>query len=202
MHGETALAHDEGACGSASDDVLMARVAARDAASFRLLAERHALAARRIGFRMLGDLGEAEDVAQESLARLWEHAGRWRPGGPGVAAWLHRVAINACLDRLRKRRPISDEGVPERVDGSPAADAMIDAERRRAAVVACVQALPDRQRAAVVLTYYEGVSNMLAADALDMNIKAFESLLHRARQALRASLKRHGVIDAGPGDDA
>ena len=199
LHGEGALAR-EGAVVDApvdaatDDDVLMVRVAARDAAAFRLIVERHAVMVRRIGYRMLGDVTEAEDIAQEAMARLWQHAARWRAGGPGIAAWLHRVAVNACLDRLRKRRPVSAEGLPERVDEAPLADAVIDATAQRQAVIACVQALPDRQRAAIILTYYEGVSNMMAASALDMNIKAFESLLHRARQALKSSLIGSGAI--------
>jgi len=178
-----------------SDDALMTRVAARDAAAFRLVAERHAVAIRRIGYRMLGDASEAEDVAQDAFSRLWEHAARWRPGGPGIGAWLNRVAVNACLDRLRKRRFIGDGEVPDRADEAPAADVLIDAERLRAVVAGCVAALAERQRAAIVLTYYEGLPNIMAAEALDMNIKAFESLLHRARRTLEESLQRAGMID-------
>ncbi len=179
------------------DDALMALLALRDGAVFRLIVDRHAVAVRRIGYRMLGDAVEAEDVAQEALARLWQHAGRWRAGGPGIGAWLHRVAVNACLDRLRKRRFAGlDEG-PEQVDAAPLADALIDSAQQRAAVVACVAALADRQRAAIVLTYYEGMSNIMAADALEMNIKAFESLLHRARRSLQESLQRAGIDGVG-----
>lgn len=175
------------------DDALMARLVARDAAAFRVVVGRHAIAIRRIGYRMLGDTAEAEDVAQEALARLWEHAARWNPGGPGIGAWLHRVAVNACLDRLRKRRFVSDGEVPDRIDEAPLADTLIERGQQRAVVVACVSALADRQRAAIVLTYYEGMPNIMAADALDMNIKAFESLLHRARRSLHELLERAGL---------
>ncbi|OYY73133.1 RNA polymerase sigma factor [Sphingomonas sp. 28-63-12] len=180
---------------AASDDALMARLAARDPVAFRMVVDRHALMIRRIGYRMLGDPSEAEDVAQEALARLWEHAGRWRPGGTGIGAWLHRVSVNACLDRIRRRRFVSSGDLPDRADDAPIADALIDAEQQRATVAACVGALADRQRAAIVLTYYEGLSNIMAADALDMNIKAFESLLHRARRTLHGSLRQAGLVD-------
>ncbi|OYW23952.1 sigma-70 family RNA polymerase sigma factor [Sphingomonas sp.] len=179
------------------DDALMARLSARDAAAFRLVVERHAAMVRRIGYRMLGEVTEAEDVAQEALARLWEHAARWRPGGPGIGAWLHRVSVNACLDRLRKRRFVGEGEAPDRADDAPLADMLIEREQHRAAVVACVAALADRQRAAIVLTYYEGLSNIMAADALEMNIKAFESLLHRARKTLQDSLRRAGIVGEG-----
>jgi RNA polymerase sigma-70 factor (ECF subfamily) len=170
------------------DDALMARVASRDGEAFRLLVSCHADRPHRIAWRMLGDATEAEDVAQEAMMRLWEHAGRWQAGGPGVSAWLARVATNLCLDRLRKRRFASDEDVPERADEAPLADEAMATQEQRARTMAAVTALPDRQRAAIILTYYEEQSNALAADMLDMNIKAFESLLLRARTALRSSL--------------
>lgn len=170
------------------DDALMARVVLRDGAAFRALIDAYAARPHRIAYRMLGDAAEAEDVAQEALLRLWQQAERWQPGGAGVSAWLGRVATNLCLDRLRRRKFASDEAVPERVDETPGADEQMDEAQRRARAAAAVQALPDRQRAAIILTYYEDYSNMAAAGALDMNIKAFESLLLRARTALRAQL--------------
>lgn len=170
------------------DDALMRRVAARDAQAFGLLAERHGERPWRLAWRMLGDGMEAEDVAQEAMLRLWQNAGNWRGGGPGVGAWLTRVCTNLCLDRLRQRARISGEDVPERADDAPLADAAIAGEQERAAVIRALGLLPERQRAAVVLTYYEELSNAEAADMLDMNIKAFESLLLRARRALKAVL--------------
>jgi RNA polymerase sigma factor (sigma-70 family) len=170
------------------DDALMARVALRDGAAFRTLIDAHGARPHRIAYRMLGDASEAEDIAQEALLRLWNQAPKWQAGGAGVSAWLGRVATNLCLDRLRRRKFASDEAVPEHADDAPGADEAMDEARLRARTVAAVQALPDRQRAAIILTYYEEHSNMAAAGALDMNIKAFESLLLRARTALRAAL--------------
>lgn len=177
----------------ADDDALMARVASRDRDAFRMLVEAHAAVPHRIAWRMIGDAAEAEDIAQEALLKLWENAARWQPGGAGVAAWLTRVAVNQCLDRLRRRRFASDEAVPERADDAPGADETLDAERTCAAAKACVGALPDQQRAAIVLTYYEDMPNMMAAETLEMNIKAFESLLFRARKALRLAFEARGL---------
>jgi RNA polymerase sigma-70 factor (ECF subfamily) len=142
---------------------------------------------------MLADSAEAEDVAQEALLRLWQYADRWQAGGPGVAAWLTRVATNACLDRLRRRRFTSDEAVPERADESALADEAIEEDEVRKAVAECIEALPDRQRAAIVLTYYEERQNKMAAEILAMQLKAFESLLLRARAALRGCVEGKGV---------
>ncbi len=179
----------------ADDDALMARVLRRDAAAFRVVVDGHARMLHRIAYRMIGDASEAEDLAQEALTRLWQHAGRWQAGGSGIGAWLTRVTMNLCLDRLRRRRFASDEAVPERADDAPLAPALIEAEEERQRVVAAIAALPDNQRAAIVLTYYEDQPNAAAAESLDMNIKAFESLLLRARGALKRALTSDDVGD-------
>jgi RNA polymerase sigma factor (sigma-70 family) len=176
-----------------SDDALMARLAAREPDALRLLADRHASVPWRIAFRMLGDATEAEDVAQEALLRLWQHADRWQSDRSGVAAWLTRVATNLCLDRLRRRRFVGDDAATERADQAPLADAALTAEDIRDAVKTCIEALPDRQRAAIILTYYEERQNQMAAGILDMQLKAFESLLFRARAALRGCVEGKGV---------
>jgi RNA polymerase sigma-70 factor (ECF subfamily) len=88
---------------------------------------------------------------------------------------------------------VSDAEAPERIDDSPLADAVIEGDEVRAAVIDCIQTLPDRQRAAIVLTYYEERANHAASDYLAMQIKAFESLLYRARAALRSCIESKGV---------
>lgn len=172
---------------AAGDDALMARVALRDAAAFRTLVDAHAQRIHALAWRMTGDASVAEDVAQEAMMRLWSHADRWQAGGPGVGAWLRRVATNLIFDRSRRPRFVAEEAAPERIDDTPLADEAMDAARLRQAARDAVMALPDRQRAAIVLTYYEELPNAEAADLLGLHIKAFESLLLRARSALRAS---------------
>ena len=179
------------------DGALMRRVASGDALALGLIADRYTPMLYGISWRMLADSGEAEDVVQETMTRAWINAASWTPVGGGLGAWLRRIATNLCLDRKRRRAFVSDEDVPERADESPSADALIDAERRRQAVAAAMQALPDRQRAAIVLTYYEGLSNAEAAAALGLGIKALESLLVRARQGLSRNLASQGLVEEG-----
>ena len=183
--------------GDATERALMTRVAAGDAQSFERLVTRHTPMVHAIAWRMLGDAVEAEDVVQETFVKLWVNAGSWTQAGGGLGAWLRRISTNACLDRLRRPRFVSDEGLPDRPDEAPQADLAIDAERRRAAVAASIQALPERQRAAIVLTYYEGVSNAEAASILGVGVKGVESLLVRARQALTHSLTAQGLLAGG-----
>ena len=182
--------------GAESDGVLMGRVAAGDAAAFRLLLDPHAARVHAHARRMLGP-ADAEDVVQESFARLWVNARGWAPAGGGLGGWLRRVATNLCLDRLRKPRTVSDALLADYRDDSPSADVELDASRRDAAVADAVRALPDRQRAAIVLTYYEGVPNAEAAAILGLGVKAIESLLVRARHALTRTLTARGLIEQG-----
>jgi RNA polymerase sigma-70 factor (ECF subfamily) len=180
-------------------DALVARVIAGDKEAFAVIVRRFGTPLHRIAYRMLNDTTEAEDVAQEALLRLWTIGTKWEQGRAGVAAWLKRVTVNLCLDRLRRRKFTSDDEVPERVDDSASADEEMDKERVRAATVACIQRLPDRQRAAIVLTYYEEMPNTQAASVMEMQIKAFESLLFRARAALREAMLATGMIGADTG---
>ena len=181
----------------ADDGTLMQRVAAGDARALEVIAARHTPMLFAVAWRMLGDAAEAEDVVQEAMTRVWVKAASWTPVGGGLGGWLRRIATNACIDRQRKRAFTSDAEIPERADESPSADVLIDEQRRQAAVAAAMQALPDRQRAAIVLTYYEGASNAEAAATLGIGVKALESLLVRARQGLSRSLVQMGMLQEG-----
>lgn len=180
--------------GPGEDAACLERLARRDGAALREVIAAHADRLHRIAWRMTGDAQEAEDIVQEALLRLWDQAAGLaarHPAGSRAAAslrlggWLHRVVTNLAIDRLRRTRRIAPGEVPEREDETPRADVVLAADEEGARARALIAALPDRQRAAIVLTYYEELPNAEAAAALDMNIKAFESLLHRARAALR-----------------
>jgi RNA polymerase sigma-70 factor (ECF subfamily) len=173
-----------------ADEALIARVAAADHAAFELLVGRHLDRVHRIAWRMLGDHGEAEEVAQETLLRMWMHAASFDPAhGALLSTWLHRIVLNLCLDRQRRRRPAAPVEAAEGVaDAAPHPLARLAAAEAAAAVAAALATLPERQRMAVVLSYYERLSNAEAAAVLGIGVGALEALLVRARKALRARL--------------
>lgn len=174
--------------GSSMEAGLLARVAEGDDAAFRVLVDRHVASLVGVARRMLGDGSEAEDIAQEAFVRLWRSASKLEIGQPGVRPWLMRVVTNLCLDRLRSRRRLQvDAEAPE----TPvAADQARGLEERQLSerVDAALAALPERQRSALVLFHYEGMSQVAVAAAMDVSEDAVESLLARARRALRGSL--------------
>ena len=139
---------------------------------------------------MLGGPEGAEDVAQEVFLRLWRSAERLRDAR-SLRAWLARVASNLAIDRMRRRRPDTSAELLEFVD--PAARPEREVERKAAGriVDAAIAALPERQRVAIVLTYYEALANADVADVLGVSIEAVESLLARARCKLKEVLQPH-----------
>lgn len=175
------------------DAALMREVALGSVEAFSILVERHSPALYRVAMRMLSDAAEAEDVTQDCFTRLWQHAPRWQPSGAGLVGWLHRVTMNLCFDRKRRFRVVTVDELPDPADDTPLADRRIEADQAAQAVGAALDDLPERYRAALVLCYYEGFSNALAAEVLDLNIKAMESLLFRARRQMRGLLEARDV---------
>jgi RNA polymerase sigma-70 factor (ECF subfamily) len=170
------------------DAELLSRVAQGDPAAVRALMARKLPRIHALAFRMLGDGSEAEDVAQETFVRAWRQASAWRPGAARFDTWLHRVAMNLCYDRLRRRRELATDTPPEQVDSGPAPDRGLEAADTSAAVAAAMAALPERQREAITLCHYQDLGNIEAAAAMGISVEALESLLGRGRRALRAAL--------------
>ncbi|MCR9150602.1 MAG: RNA polymerase sigma factor [Rhodobacteraceae bacterium] len=183
-----------------SDDDLLARFAAGEAAAARALTLRLTPVALRVAQRMLGDAAEAEDVAQEAMLRLWRIAPDWRPGVARVSTWLYRVTVNLCTDRLRRRRGVGLEAAGEVADGAPAPVSTLIEADRAAALEAALMSLPERQRQAVVLRHIEGLSNPEIADILGIGVEAVESLTARGKRALAALLAGRRE-ELGYGDD-
>jgi RNA polymerase sigma-70 factor (ECF subfamily) len=167
---------------------LIERIGCGDQAAARLLVAAKLPRVTGLATRMLRDRIEAEDVAQEVFVRVWRQAPRWRPGVARFDTWLHTVTLNLCRDRLRRRRERSDEGLPERADPSPDAEATLITDERGRRVAAAIAALPGRQREAILLIHYPDLSGAEAAAALEVSVEALEALLSRGRRTLRARL--------------
>ena len=174
------------------DDALLLAFANGDAVAGRDLVAR--LAPMLFGYatRVLGDRAEAEDVVQDTMLRLWRIAPEWRQGEAKVSTWAYRVTANLCTDRLRKRRTrnhVDIDAVAEPpADLASAVEVMTEAERS-VALDAALQALPDRQRQAVILRHIEGHTNPEIAAIMDIGVEAVESLTARGKRALKAALQ-------------
>jgi len=174
------------------DYALMQRIATGDSAAFRTLLGKHMQRFIGVAERMIGDRHDAEDIVQEVSLKIWREAPRFKPQAK-FTTWLYRVTLNACLDYKRRRRvpaTVDWELIP---DPAMRADDRLIVQQQANEVQAALQRLPSRQRAAVVLHYYETLSNLEAASVMGVKLGAYEQLLFRARQRLKVDLKLKGV---------
>jgi RNA polymerase sigma-70 factor (ECF subfamily) len=173
----------------AEEQALVQRVAAGDRAAFARLLQHHQRSLSAYARRMLGDYALADDMVQETLLRLWSRAERFDPQASRLTTWLHRICHNLCVDGLRRRgrERAPDDSVESAAEQTPERDSMQEERARR--VQAALAALPERQRSALLLCYYQGLSNREAASILDTSVEALESLLARGRRQLRNLLE-------------
>lgn len=172
-----------------SDESLMLRAGTGDRAACEVLVERHLGRVVTFARRTLGNRSDADEAAQDVFLRVWAAAPRWKLGTARFSTWLHRVAMNVCLDRIEKKRELLPGELPEVVDERPEPVAALAAAEVERHVSAALAELPGKQRVAVTLCHYQGLRNIEAAEVMGISVEALESLLARARRAMRAQLR-------------
>lgn len=177
---------------------LLEAVGQGDRQAFATLMERHGRYALALALRMLNNAHDAEDVAQEAFVRVWTHAARWNPqGGAQFTTWLYRVVVNLCLDRRRVSSPLPLDGVAEPEDPARnGLDTLTDGQAAKLVAEAMAE-LPDRQRVAMALCYFDDIGCQQAADIMEISVSAMESLLVRGRRSLKDHLIRRGFSSVG-----
>ncbi len=166
----------------------IAHAASGDPRAFARLVDRHLGPVHRLAWRSLGNDADAQEVAQETFLRAFTGLPDWRHGQARFSTWLYRVAFNLCQDRLRQRRDWLPVEEVELVDPGTTPDQALERRQRLLRIEDALIRLPQRQREALLLCHYEGLSNIDAAAVLDVSVAALESLLARARRNLRALL--------------
>ncbi len=174
-----------------SDEELMQQVAEGDMDAFGELARRHQGSAWRIAYHYVGDRAEAEDLAQEAFLKILDAASSYRPTAR-FSTYLYRVIANLCIDYHRKKRPDYPGEMPPRESRVGAPDERLSSAERGRAIQQALEELPDRQRMATVLRYFENLSLAQIADTMDTTYKAVEHLLARARESLHGHLEEWG----------
>jgi RNA polymerase sigma-70 factor, ECF subfamily len=176
---------------SPSDADLMPRIAKGDGFAFQLLAGRHMAKGHAIAFRITHNREDAEESVQDALSKVWRNAARFDAERAAFSTWFYSILVRCALDRMRRRPPDAEdiyafaEQLADPGEGSDAAY-MRGGEARR--IAAAVAALPEQQKTAVVLCYYEDFTQPEAARIMKLNLKQVEGLLSRARKTLKASL--------------
>ena len=172
-----------------ADQVLVTCIARGDQTAYQELVERYLDRSLALAQRILGNRSDAEDVVQEAFLRVWTHAAQWRPDGARFGTWFYRVVVNRCLDQTRRAVPVSLDAAEGVADAAPDGMAQVHRHQITRHVEAAMGRLPDRQRAALALCYYDEMSQAEAAQVLGVSVGAVESLLVRARRRLRELLQ-------------
>jgi RNA polymerase sigma-70 factor (ECF subfamily) len=171
----------------ATDEELIALVAEGDEAAFELIVARFQAPALRATYRFLGNSHEAEDIAQEAFLRVYRNARLYKPVA-SFRTWFFVILGNLCRDAARKKTRIYEGDLPEDVLSEDDPTRSLERREKERAVQNALLKLAPNQRLALILCYYEGLSYMEAAQSLNLSVKALESLLVRAKRALRREL--------------
>ena len=168
---------------------LMLAFRAGDSAAFDALFRRWASPLLRYLARMLRDSAAAEELVQEVFLRVYRARDRYTPDAR-FSTWVYRIATNLALNELRRPRrrgrheSPDEEGGPDLVAEATGPDDAADARREAGRVLADLEELPEKQRAALCLSAIEGLSYAEIAEALEVTESAVKALVHRARSAL------------------
>jgi len=183
------------------DAAMMQRAAAGDEAAFNCLAEKYHRPIIHFLFRMVRNQAIAEELAQEVFLRVYRSRQSYRAEAR-FTTWLYRIAVNLAVNHARDTRrersvqtvylDASDEetgATPDVADDKPLAEERLLNQERGRAIRARVIELPERQRMAVVMHKYQGMDYREIGAVLKLSESAVKSLLFRAYQTLRETLK-------------
>ena len=183
-----------------SDAALLAAHVAHDPHAFAVLVQRHRDRLWAVALRTTGDPEEAADALQDALISAFRRADQFR-GDAAVTTWLHRIVVNACLDRLRRRTVRVASPLPDDEDGDRTLVDPADPLGRREDQLVIAQALaqlPEEQREAVLLVDVEGYSIEEAAALMGCPAGTVKSRCSRGRAKLAARLGFLRNPDASP----
>jgi RNA polymerase sigma-70 factor (ECF subfamily) len=170
------------------DSALLAAAASGDEKAFAQLVERHYDIVYRVVWRVTSGHADTQDIVQEAFLKLWNNPGQVRQGA-ALRGWLMRVGTNLAIDRARRKQASNIDDQPEIAASGPDALDQVLGDRSANEINSALARLPERQRLALSLVYFENMSNIEAARAMEISVEAIESLLARGRRALKADLK-------------
>ncbi len=165
----------------------MSAIAKSNETAFKELLDRYSKRIFAFAWRLCLDPQQAEDLTQDVFFKVWRSAAEWKPQAK-LETWLYRVLYNRFIDARRKAKGTTEELSDDIRSGDDTPEQALIKKSRERAVATAVKALPDRQKEALILCYYQGLTAKEAAEVLSVTQGALESLLFRARQTLKEQL--------------
>jgi RNA polymerase sigma-70 factor (ECF subfamily) len=183
-----------------NEEKLIDRIAQKDHAAFKALVESYQSLVLNTCYRILGNRQDAEDVAQDVFVKVFEKAASFR-GEASPSTWMYRIAVNLSLNFRRKQklnRYLDILTLSDSTRRNPAAaletpdrdrpDRRLEQQEQSRILKEALDALPEKQRVAMVLHKFEGLSYREIADVLETSLSSVESLIHRAKRNLQKKL--------------
>lgn len=179
------------------DEELMGRLVKGDHQAFCVLVRRHTQRFYACAYRVCLNQDDAEDAVQNAFLKIWQNPSVWKiDKGAKFTTWFYRVVNNAAIDIVRKRKNNAGSDVLAYIpDAADSQEHNLQNKESRQSLENAIDALPERQKQALNLCFYDGFSNKEAAEILGVGVKALESLLMRAKAGLKQNLVQQGLIN-------
>lgn len=172
-----------------TEEELMRKISRNDAEAFHELLARYERRVFSSAWRLCFNQTEAEDLTQETFIRIWHNAGTWKPEAK-LDTWIYRILHNLFIDSRRRLKAETEELSEDIRSNEDTPEQSLIKKRTAQEVANALNELPDRQKEAVVLCYYQEMKAKEAAEVLSVSQSALETLLFRARQTLKIKLGR------------
>ena len=171
------------------DKELLLKIQDGNRYAFNLLVDRHHRRFYNVAYRFLNKREDAEDVVQDAFLKLWERPDIWDGGKNNkFTTWFYRVVVNLCHDRNKKKKPMPlADGYDAPDEQASQHDKLEQAEKQRL-INEKIANLPERQRQALILCFFEELSNDEAARVMNVSTRALQSLIMRAKENLKKEL--------------
>jgi len=174
---------------SYSDEQLLDLITEGNKTAFSELVMRHSKKLYRISYRILSNRNDAEDIVQDAYLKLWDNPKIWNKQYKiKFTTWFYKIVINMSLDYRKKNKPETLGEQMETLADNNTSEDIMENKQKKELVEKFISELPERQQTALNLCFYEDISNKEAAEIMDVNLKALESLLMRAKENLKIKI--------------
>jgi RNA polymerase sigma-70 factor (ECF subfamily) len=175
------------------DSDLVKNIIAGDEQAFQHLVEKYQSMVFNTIYRYTGNADDVEDLAQDIFIKIWRSIATFK-GRSKLSTWIYRITANHCLTYRRKykRAPASLDAIMEQgaEPGALAINPDYETKHKVALVKEAIDRLPERQRLALILSQFEGKTYREIAKIMDISVSSVESLIFRARTALKQRFKK------------
>jgi RNA polymerase sigma-70 factor (ECF subfamily) len=183
-----------------SDEDLIEKIKCGDKPAYKMIVERYLTKLWRLGMSVLRNETDAEDAVQDVLLSIWQNKETLKSekeGGAKFSTWIYRVMLNRCIDIKRRKKPQTGTEIIDEVtcDNNPSAESLLVDTQNSANLLSHLMEIPEKQRLAIILFYFEELSVKEISDKLSTTEQAVRALLKRGRSTLKERFENESPDD-------